>query len=235
MPLQFSQDPLPITNFGECHAACVLLVDTSGSMSGTPISELNKGLIEFGDALQNDSLAQGRAEFCVISFNSSVQTEMSFRPATDYEAPTLSASGLTSMNEAIEAGLDALEARKADYRANGVNYYRPWLFLMTAGAPTDIERENAAKVHLQNAIKNKKVVYIPVSIGSNTDIAQLQSYYPVDATARPVLHTSADQLKEVFLWLVHCLPCTRRDTATSGDILQLPPFPQWHYHRRLRH
>ena len=85
MPLQFSQDSLPITNFGECHVATVLLVDTSSSMYGAPITELNKGLVEFGDALQNDSLAQGRAEVCVISFNSSVQTEMSFRPAADYD------------------------------------------------------------------------------------------------------------------------------------------------------
>ena len=74
MPLQFSQDPLPITNFGERHVAAVLLVDTSSSMSDAPIAELNQGLIDFGDALQNDSLALGRAEVCIISFNSSVQT-----------------------------------------------------------------------------------------------------------------------------------------------------------------
>ena len=110
MPVQFTKDPLPTKNQGERHIPAVLLVDTSGSMSGAPIEELNRGLREFGNALQEDSLALGRAEVCIISFNSSVETEMGFRPAVDYEAPTLSASGLTSFNEAIQAGLDAIES-----------------------------------------------------------------------------------------------------------------------------
>ena len=79
MPVQFTTDPLPITNRGERHIAAVILVDISGSMQGAPINELNQGLIEFGNALQ----------VCIISFNSSVQTEMSFRPAAEYEAPVL--------------------------------------------------------------------------------------------------------------------------------------------------
>ena len=225
MPLQFTQDPLPITNFGERHVAAVLLVDTSSSMSGAPIDELNKGLIEFGDALQLDSLAQGRAEVCIISFNSSVQTEMSFRPAIDYEAPVLNASGLTSMNEAIEAGLDALEARKAEYRAQGVNYYRPWLFLLTDGAPTDSNNEHSAKSRLQSAFKNKKVVYMPMGIGSGADISKLQSYYPSDATVRPVLKASASNFKEAFQWLSASIAEVSHSDPNVADQIQTPPTP----------
>lgn len=225
MPLQFSQDPLPITNFGERHVAAVLLVDTSGSMSGSPIAELNQGLVEFGNALQNDSLAQGRAEVCIISFNSSVQTEMSFRPATDYEAPVLSATGLTSMNEAIEAGLDALESRKAEYRANGVSYYRPWLFLLTDGAPTDGGKESAARTRLQNAIKNKKVVYMPMGIGSGADISKLQSYYPSDVTVRPVLKAGASNFKDAFTWLSASIAEVSHSDPSVANQIQTPPTP----------
>lgn len=225
MPLHFAQDPLPITNFGERHVAAVLLVDTSSSMSGTPISELNQGLVEFGNALQADSLAQGRAEVCIISFNSSVQTEMSFRPAVDYEAPVLIASGLTSMNEAIEAGLDALESRKAEYRANGVNYYRPWLFLLTDGAPTDGGKESSARSRLQNAIKNKKVVYMPMGIGSGADISKLQSYYPDDAVARPVLKANASNFKEAFTWLSASIAEVSHSDPNVANEIQTPPTP----------
>lgn len=225
MPLQFSQDPLPITNFGERHIAAVLLVDTSSSMSGDPIDELNRGLVAFGDALQNDSLAQGRAEVCVISFNSSVQTEMSFRPAADYEAPTLSASGLTSMNEAIEAGLDMLEARKAEYKANGVSYYRPWLFLLTDGAPTDGNLESSAKSRLQSAIKNKKVVYMPMGIGKYADVEKLQSYYPSDASVRPVLQASASNFKEAFVWLSSSISEVSHSDPSNTSEIQTPPTP----------
>lgn len=225
MPLQFSQDPLPITNFGERHVAAVLLVDTSGSMSDDPIAELNQGLIDFGDALQNDSLALGRAEVCIISFNSSVQTEMSFRPASEYEAPSLTASGLTSMNAAIEAGLDALEARKAEYRANGVSYYRPWMFLLTDGAPTDTNMESSAKSRLQQAIQNKKVVYMPMGIGPHADVEKLQSYYPDDAAARPVLKASASNFKEAFTWLSASIAEVSHSDPNNATEIQTPPTP----------
>lgn len=225
MPLRFNQDPLPIANVGERHVPAVLLVDISSSMGNGAIDELNKGLVEFGSALQNDPLALGRAEVCIISFNSSVQTEVGFRPAVEYEAPTLGASGLTSMNEAIEAGLDALEARKADYRANGVKYYRPWLFLLTDGAPTDTTREASAKARLQDYIKKSKVVYMPMGIGPHADIAKLQSYYPDGETVRPVLQASADQFREAFKWLSDSLSVVSRSDPKVATAVQTPPVP----------
>ena len=225
MPVQFSTDPLPVINPGERHVPAVLLVDTSGSMGGAPIAELNQGLIDFGQALQEDSLALGRAEVCIISFNSNIQTEMSFRPAVDYQAPSLSANGLTSLNEAIEAGLDVIEARKAEYKAQGVSYYRPWLFVLTDGAPTDIDRENAAREKLQKAIRNKKVVYMPMGIGQGADTAKLQSYYPNETASKVVLKASASNFKEAFVWLSQSLSEVSRSDPNVSDSINLPPTP----------
>lgn len=226
MPIPFMQDPLPIINQGEWHIPVVILVDTSGSMSGEPIAELNRGLIEFCRAIQNDSLAMGRAEVSIISFNSSVRTEMSFRPAVDYEAPTLTAGGLTAMNEAVEAALDAIEARKAEYRAQGVSYYRPWLFLLTDGAPTDDELEGEAKRRLRNAIESKKVKYIPMGIGAFADTQKLRSYYPEDADiAKPVLKARADNFKEAFSWLSNSIGVVSHSNPNTTSKVQSPPIP----------
>lgn len=224
MSVQFSKDPLPITNQGERHVPAVLLVDTSSSMSGAPIDELNQGLIEFGQALQEDSLALGRAEVCVISFNSDVQTEMSFRPATDYQAPSLSANGLTSLNAAIEAGLDAIESRKAEYRAQGVSYYRPWLFVLTDGAPTDTECESVTRERLQKAIRDKKVVYMPMGIGA-ADTSKLQSYYPNETASKIVLKANASNFKEAFVWLSQSLSVVSQSDPNVSDSINLPPTP----------
>ena len=44
----FDDDVAPkILNANESHMACLMLLDTSRSMAGTPIEELNKGLNKF--------------------------------------------------------------------------------------------------------------------------------------------------------------------------------------------
>lgn len=77
---------IEILNPGEKHIACVLLVDTSGSMSDkNAIEELNQGLREFAQALQSDSKAYGCADICVISFNSEVTEVIPFCPAASFQ------------------------------------------------------------------------------------------------------------------------------------------------------
>lgn len=225
MPVQFTSDPLPVTNQGERHIAAVLIVDASGSMAGAPIDELNRGLKAFGDALQDDPLALGRTEVCVISFNSTVQTEMSFRPAADYEAPVISAGGLTSFNEAVQAALDAIENRKKEYKQQGVQYYRPWLFALTDGVPTDTKLESATKSQLQNAIRNKKVTYMPMGIGQGADTKKLQEYYPPEAPAKPVLKADAKNFKEAFVWLSASLSVISQSDPNTANQVNLPPTP----------
>jgi hypothetical protein len=48
--------------------ACVLLLDTSGSMFGSPIEELNKGFGLFCQEIKDAELAAKRAEIAVITF-----------------------------------------------------------------------------------------------------------------------------------------------------------------------
>ena len=48
--------------------ACVLLLDTSGSMFGSPIEELNKGFGLFCQEIKDDELAAKRAEIAVTTW-----------------------------------------------------------------------------------------------------------------------------------------------------------------------
>jgi uncharacterized protein YegL len=222
---QFKQDPLPPVNPGERHIPAVILVDNSGSMDGAPIEELNQGLKNFGNALLEDSLARGRAEICIISFNSNVRTEMSFRPAADYVPPVLSAGGLTVLNQAIINGLDVIEMRKAQYKKKGISYYRPWLFLLTDGAPTDNEYEADAKKKLRDAISNKKVVYMPMGVGQYADTKKLQEYYPEGTENKVILRADANRFKEAFVWLSSSISMVTRSNPDITDHIELPPTP----------
>jgi hypothetical protein len=59
--VEFADNPEP-------RCPCVLLLDTSGSMSRTKIAELNSGLETFAEELRSDTMAAKRVEVSIITF-----------------------------------------------------------------------------------------------------------------------------------------------------------------------
>lgn len=211
-----------IMNFGEKHIACVLLVDTSGSMSGAAIQELNEGLRLFGEALQSDAKAYGCADVCVVSFgDGGVKTEVPFCPASEYVPPVLRAGGLTPMNEAVITALDMIELRKQEYKDIGVDYWRPWIFLMTDGRPTDSEYYQDTQERLQNAFRDKKINFFPMGIGG-ADVQTLRKY--TSGGQGMVLKASKDNFQEAFVWLSSSMSVISNSDAERKNA-PLPPLP----------
>jgi uncharacterized protein YegL len=137
--------------------ACILVLDTSGSMHGEKINQLNQGLIAFRDALQSDSVAQSRVEIAIVTFGPAQLTQ-DFASAGSFAPPTLSASGDTPLGAALQQSLDMLAMRKKLYKDNGTPYYRPWVFLITDGAPTDGDAWKAAATRIIDEENNKNIL-----------------------------------------------------------------------------
>src|SRR5689334_16326436 len=114
--VEFAENPEP-------RCPCVLLLDTSGSMQGPRLDALNQGLRAFKNDLVQDTLASRRVEVAVVTFNNDVRVEEDFITADMFEPPLLSAGGQTFMGTGINKALDLLQARKTQYRANGIAYY----------------------------------------------------------------------------------------------------------------
>ncbi len=172
----------------------VLLLDTSGSMSGAPIRELNAGLAIFKQAVEEDGLAALRVEVAIVTFGP-VQMRQDFVTIDRFVPPQFQADRDTPMGEAIEYALDLLENRKEDYKNNGIQYYRPWVFLVTDGGPTD-PWQNAAQ-RVRQAENERKLLFFAVGV-QGADIKTLSQIAP---TNRPPLLLNGLDFKSMFLWL----------------------------------
>ena len=220
---EFADNPEP-------RCAVVLLLDTSGSMHGKPIAELNDGLKEFESALKSDPLASLRVEVAVVTFGGSVKAlnvaadggreipadaEQAFVTADNFHPPALSAGGETPMGEAALRGLALLRDRKEIYKRNGVDYFRPWIFLITDGNPTDSGWEAIAD-QVKQEENRKGALFYAVGV-ENADMKTLARF----SDQRPPLKLKGLAFRELFRWLSKSLTAVAQ--SRPGEQAPLPP------------
>lgn len=197
----------------EPRCPCLLLLDVSQSMAGQPIQELNSGLVTFKDELAADSLAMKRVEVGIVTFGP-VNTEMPFTTAESFYPPSLQTKGATPMGEAIRQGLAMVAARKAEYRANGISYYRPWVFLITDGGPTDEWRTAADAV--KEGETSKAFAFFAVGVkGANMDVLK-------QICVRDPLSLDGLRFRELFSWLSSSLRSVSKSTPGTEVKLDAP-------------
>ena len=201
----------------EPRAPCVLLLDTSGSMQGAPINELNEGLTTYRDELAADSLSSKRVEVAIVTFGGTVNIICPFTTAEGFIAPTLTAGGETPMGAAIIRGIEMLRQRKQEYREHGIAYFRPWIFLITDGGPTDAWKEAAQRVKEGDTKKEFKFFSVGVEGANMETLAQVSSGTP--------LKLKGLRFRDLFLWLSSSQASQSRSTPGTDVTLTNPVAP----------
>lgn len=207
------QKPFGTSDFAlnpEPRCPCLLLLDVSGSMAGDPIKELNAGLRSFRDEIVSDELAAKRVEIACITFGP-VNVATEFEVASVFEPPWLKALGETPMGAAISTAVELVRLRKEAYRANGIAFYRPWIFLLTDGAPTD-EWTNAA-AQVKDGEAARAFAFFAVGVGgANMEILR-------QIAVREPLRLKGLKFRSLFQWLSNSMKSISR--STPGDDVPL--------------
>lgn len=211
--IEFAENPEP-------RCACVFLLDTSGSMDGPAIQELNESLREFTNALVTDKVAAARVEVAIVTFgNGGVSVMQDFVSAGEFQPVPLRAGGVTPLGAGIDQALDLLAARKAAYKANAVDYYRPWIIIITDGEPTDDGVWQAATQRLHAEEQRKGVLTWCFGVEGATDMT-LKQIAPERAYS---LGSYAGAFGKIFQWVSSSM--ARVSQSTPGDQVALEPPP----------
>lgn len=121
------------------------------------------------------------------------------------------------MGAAITQGLDLVRQRKNEYRANGISFFRQWVFLITDGGPTDEWLPAAAAVREGEVSKSFAFFAIGVQ-GANMDTLK-------QISVREPLRLEELRFRELFSWLSSSLRSVSH--STPGTEVPLQPPQGW--------
>jgi len=152
-----------IINASEPHMALVFLLDTSATMKGEPIRQLNDGLNRFKREVCQNKQTRDILDVAIIEFNSSYSLVQKFVPVEYMAHVDLYAAGRTVMVPAVEKALAMVTERSRFYRLSGTEPYKPWIILISDGEPSDdityIARE------IKEMEKKQKVSFRSLGVG----------------------------------------------------------------------
>jgi uncharacterized protein YegL len=187
-------------------------------MAGAPLAALEHGLQVFAQELRKNTLACRRVEVAVVTFGAAVEVRQDFVTAGQFVPPSLTARGETPLGSAILRALDLVQTRKACYQANGVAYFRPWVFLITdgmpQGEPLEVVRQCLERIKCVEA--GRQAAFFAVAVeGANLQLL-------TRITVRPVLKLVDLRFADLFTWLSR----SASQQAQGGELSQcsLPPL-----------
>lgn len=187
---------------------CILLLDVSGSMglphSNPPINALNSGYEAFRHYAANDPVASLRVETAVVEFGSNARIAVPMQEAAALPAYSFSAGGTTNLADAIDMALDLVDTRKQEIKKAGIEYFRPWIVVMSDGQPNAGRKLDDAIARLKSAKERGSATVFSIGIGEEADMNKLGEL----CAPRPPARLDGLRFEEFFEWLTKSLSLT---------------------------
>lgn len=199
-----------------------LLIDTSGSMSGEPIEAVRNGIQTLVSALRQDPYALETAHLSVITFSSSARQDVPLTELPQFQPVQITASGATAMGEALTlvAACAGREVAKSTPEAKGD--WKPLVFLLTDGEPTDNFERGLAEFRKQ---RWGLVIACAAGVSANTTLLQQVTECVVQLDT-----TDSAAFKAFFKWVSASVSTSSKSVESGGKEItgldQLPPPPK---------
>lgn len=198
-----------------------LLLDTSGSMHGEAIEAVRNGMQTLVSALRQDPHALESAYLSVITFAETAAQVVPLTELAQFQLPTLTASGTTSMGAALTLLAERVGQEVAKTTADQKGDWKPIVFMMTDGAATDDLAPGIA------AIKAAKIgALIACAAGPGADTKELLRI--TDSVVR-LDTTDSNTIRAFFKWVSASIATTSQkvdlNKKEAAGLLDLPPPP----------
>ena len=199
-----------------------LLLDTSGSMSGEPIEQVKNGLQMLVAGLRQDPYALETAYLAVITFDSNAQEIVPLTELTAFQPPVLAARGSTSLGAALALVADSASKNVAKTSTKQKGDWRPMVFIMTDGEPTDDWQKGLARFN-----QEKWGVVVACAVDS-ADISVLNQISGAENVVK--LDTSdSGSINAFFKWVTASVSASSKSVEQAGKEVtglgELPPPP----------
>ena len=198
-----------------------VLLDTSGSMMGEPIEAVKNGVQVMISSLRQNPQAIETAFLSIITFNSTAQQVVPLTDLSSFQTPDIQASGTTAMGGALELVSNCIDREVASTTAESKGDWKPLIFIMTDGIPTDDIQRGLAELK-----KRHTAIIVACAAGGGADTTLLKQI-----TENVVSLDTADSqsISKFFAWVTASIGVTSSKVEDSGKeatgLNELPPPP----------
>lgn len=197
-----------------------LALDTSGSMRGEPIQAVNVGLHALLASLRQNPFALESVNLAIITFDGKINQVLPLTPVEHVVLPEIVCpeSGPTFLGEALNYICDQVERDVQKSTPEHKGDWRPLLFIMTDGKPSDTQVYNEAipRVHQTNF-----AAVIACAAGPKSVPDQLKQLTPRVVSLDTMDSTG---FSSFFQWVSSAVTAGSASVGAVGG-LDLPPPP----------
>lgn len=148
----------------------ILMLDTSGSMSGEKIEVLNSAVKDMIADFKNERLTEISLHLAIITFGGNAEVHNELMPVNQIEFSNLSANGMTPMGGALQLAINLIND-KEKVSSKG---YKPIVVLVSDGMPNDNWKEPLDE--FINGKRTSKCERWALGIGQDADYAMLEMF-----------------------------------------------------------